>query len=89
MPRYADQRNAMDDPILELSKQAEKLHPRDRARLAEALLASLEDPAEPANDALFREELAKRIADVEAGRVQLISAEEAFASLRRSLRTAQ
>ena len=66
----------MTDLVAELSAQAQSLPPEDRARLAEALLASL-DPAEPDGDAAWSDELRRRIADLETGAVEGIPADQA------------
>lgn len=76
----------MTDPVAELSQRAKALAPEDRARLAEELLASLEGELEPQLDAAWDAELAKRIAEVDSGAVELVPADEVFARVRRSLR---
>ena len=76
----------MTDLVAELSERARSLAPEDRARLAEELLASLEDDQEPEVDAAWDEEIRKRIAEIEGGAVKLLPADEVFARVRRSLR---
>ena len=56
-------------------EQALLLSPRDRAILAEKLLASLDQP-DPAIDALWAEEVENRISAYEAGELKAIPAEE-------------
>lgn len=56
-------------------EQALLLSPRDRAILAEKLLASLDRP-DPAIDALWAEEVENRINAYEAGELKAIPAEE-------------
>jgi putative addiction module component (TIGR02574 family) len=75
----------MTDLVTELSQRARELTPEDRARLAEELLASLEEKLEPEVDAAWNEELRKRIAEVENGTARLIPASEVFARVRRAL----
>lgn len=75
----------MSDLVTELSQRARELTPEDRARLAEELLASLEEKLEPEVDAAWNEELRKRIAEVESGTARLIPASEVFARVRRAL----
>ncbi|URI06125.1 addiction module protein [Aquincola tertiaricarbonis] len=75
----------MTDLVAELSAQAQSLPPEDRARLAEALLASL-DPAESDVDTAWSDELRRRIADLETGAVEAIPADQAFARVRAQLR---
>lgn len=77
---------AMPDLVDELSQRARELGPEDRARLAEELLASLEVTIEPEVDAVWDEELRKRIAEVESDAVKLVPADEVFARVRRTLR---
>lgn len=76
----------MPESVTELSQRALQLEPEDRARLAEELLASLEGDLEPQVDAAWDAELKRRIAEVEAGAVTLIPADEVFERVRRSLR---
>ena len=76
----------MTDLVTELSKRARELSPEDRARLAEELLESLEVGLDPEVDAAWDEELRKRVAEVEAGVVKLVPADEVFARVRRALR---
>lgn len=74
----------MPDQVTELTQRAHALPPEDRARLAEALLASLEGDDDTGS--AWDEELRKRIEEVESGAVKLVSANEAFARVRRALR---
>jgi putative addiction module component (TIGR02574 family) len=76
----------MTDPVAELSQRAQALAPEDRARLAEELLASLEDTLAPEVDAAWDAELKKRIAEFGSGAVKLIPADEVFARVRSLLR---
>jgi len=56
--------------------------PRDeRARLAEALITSLDEDAEVEH--AWAEEVARRLADIRAGTVPLIPAEDVYADLDR------
>lgn len=76
----------MTDLVTELTTRAHALLPEDRARLAEALLASLdEDRDQDQNDA-WDETLLRRIAEVEKGNTSLTPANEVFARIRRNLR---
>ena len=67
-----------------LEAQALKLSNSERARLAERLLASLDEDSEI--EEAWAAEVERRIADVESGRVQMIPAEEAIARARKSLK---
>ena len=75
----------MPDLVAELSQRARELAPEDRARLAQELLASLEGDLEPEVDAAWDAELRRRIAEVDAGAIKLIPADEVFARVRRTL----
>ncbi len=74
----------MRDRVAELAAIAKVLLPEERARLAEELLASL-DPQEAEVAAAWDEELRRRIDEIDAGTVELIPADEAFARVRREL----
>lgn len=74
----------MPDLVAELSAQASALPPEERARLAEALLASL-DPHDTEVEAAWDEELRRRIDEVECGTVPLVPADQAFAQVKRAL----
>ena len=73
----------MSLPMADLEAQALSLPPEDRARLLERLIASFE-PESPARTAWM--ELARqRRDDVCAGRVQMVSGDEALARVRARL----
>jgi putative addiction module component (TIGR02574 family) len=69
--------------VEELVERARTLSPEDRARLADELLASLEDEAEPEADALWEKEIGRRVQEIKNGTAKLISAEEVFAETAR------
>ena len=71
-----------------LLKQALELPRTDRAALARDIIASLDEPLEPAEDveAAWLEEVKKRLADVDAGRAKLIPWEEVRAEITARLR---
>ena len=75
----------MPDPVVELSKQAQTLLPEQRARLAELLLDSIHQSPDLAVEQAWDQELQKRIAEIEQGTAVLISADEVFAQVRRSI----
>ena len=56
----------------------------DRARLAALLLASSE-PSEPDSTVAWDQEIARRAAELDAGHVHSIAADEVFAALDRPL----
>jgi putative addiction module component (TIGR02574 family) len=64
----------------QIEAAALSLPPEGRARLAERLLASLDD--DPQNTAAWIAEAKRRDAEIEAGSVVPISAEEVFAKAR-------
>jgi len=73
----------MSDDLKELEQRAKSLTPEERARLAQILLESLEQP--PATDikAAWDREIEQRVAAYERGELQTISAEDVFAEARR------
>lgn len=75
----------MSDLITELAARAQALPPEERARLAEALLASL-DPRVAEIERAWGIELRRRIDEMEQGLVQAVPATEAFAQVRRALK---
>ena len=69
----------------ELSRQALALPPEERVRLAEELLATVQqEDAEV--EAAWDEELKRRIAEIDAGTARLIPAEDVFAEIRRLIK---
>lgn len=67
--------------LKELETQALQLSPQERGELIHRLIVSLEGPAEDTPEAIAKawdEEIARRVADMEAGRTQWIPAEEVF-----------
>ena len=75
----------MSDLVEELSHKARALPPEDRVRLAEELLASVQE-AHAEVDAAWEEEIKRRIAEIDSGKAKLIPAEEVFAEVRRLLK---
>ncbi len=71
--------------VEELSQKARTLSPEDRARLAEDLLASLEEASESveAVEAAWEQEIRQRVQDVKSGTAKLVPAEDVFAETRR------
>lgn len=74
----------MTDRVAELTAHAQALNPEERARLAQALLASLE-PNVAGTDAAWDAELRRRIDEIASGAVTPIPAVDAFAQVRRAL----
>ena len=69
----------MPEPVQAVADAAMKLSPADRELLVEQLLASLDQ-----GDALhpdWHDEIARRMADLQAGRARFVPADEAMARL--------
>jgi putative addiction module component (TIGR02574 family) len=56
-----------------LLKAALKLPTRERATFAGSLLQSLDEKVDPDAEALWADEIARRVKDIDAGKVRLIS----------------
>ena len=76
----------MADPARDLESKALKLPPRKRARLAERLLASLDEGSDANAEALWREEAERRLDELESGKVRGIPASDVVKKARSSLR---
>ena len=68
----------MDTLFDEIVADAMKLHPRDRVRLAQRLVSSLDDQIEADAEALWVAEAERRLEELRTGRVKGIDAAEAF-----------
>ena len=75
----------MANLIDEITQKARALPAADRVRLAEELLATVQETDEEV-EAAWDAEIKRRVAEVEAGTVKVIAAEEVFAEVRRLLR---
>jgi putative addiction module component (TIGR02574 family) len=65
----------------ELESQALQLPPQERSKLIHRLIVSLDGEPEESPEAIAKawdEEIARRVADMDAGRTQWIPAEEVF-----------
>jgi len=67
----------MTQEATELLKKALSLPVAERADLAGSLIESLDETHDPAVEAAWDEEIARRMADIDSGRVKPISLEEA------------
>ena len=76
----------MTTTVDEITLKARLLPPEDRARIAEDLLASLQEDADPAVEAAWDTEIRHRLDEVDAGTAKLIPAAEVFAEIRRMLK---
>lgn len=72
--------------VEELSARARALPDEDRARLAEELLASLDQAPDASAESAWEHETQRRIAEIEAGVAKLVSAEDVHAEARRLMR---
>jgi len=70
--------------IEELSRKARSLSPEERVRLAEELLATVQE-VDAETEAAWNEEIKRRIAEIDSGTARLIPADEVFAEVRRLL----
>jgi putative addiction module component (TIGR02574 family) len=75
----------MPNLVEELSARAMTLPTRDRARLAEELLESLEGETDSSSEDAWDQEIERRVSEVEAGTAKLIPAEDVHAEARRML----
>jgi putative addiction module component (TIGR02574 family) len=75
----------MSTALAELKQKASQLSENERAELALALIESLDGEPEVGVDEAWRIEIARRIAQIERGEVQLIPGDDVFARLRRKL----
>jgi putative addiction module component (TIGR02574 family) len=71
----------MDQSYIELYAQALKLSAGDRAELAGLLLESLDDGADDNVDEAWREEIERRMQEMDNGTVTLVSWEQVRARL--------
>jgi putative addiction module component (TIGR02574 family) len=76
----------MFDLVAELSQKSQALRPEERARLAELLLDSIHASEDQTTEDAWDEELMRRIDEVDRGVATLVSAEDAFAQVRRAIR---
>ncbi len=75
----------MAENLKEIENQALQLSPEERSELIHRLIVSLEGEPEDSPEAIAQawdEEIARRVADMEAGRIQWIPADEVMARLR-------
>lgn len=76
----------------ELEEQALHLSPEERGQLIHRLIVSLEGTPEDTPEAIaiaWDKEIARRVADMEAGRTQWIPADEVMARLRAKISAAR
>jgi putative addiction module component (TIGR02574 family) len=76
----------MARPARDLEAQAMKLPRRERARLAQRLISSLEEGVDVDAERLWLAEAERRLADLKSGRVAAIPAERVMRKVRAALR---
>lgn len=76
----------MASPARQIESKALKLPPRERARLAERLISSLDDEADVDAEELWIREGERRLDELHAGRVKGRSAAGVFRRARATLR---
>ena len=70
----------------EIAADAMKLSLRDRVRLAQRLVSSLDDEIEPGVESLWVAEAERRLEELRSGKVTGIDAAEAFKNAREALK---
>lgn len=75
----------MSPQLQEFTEQALKLPPRERASLAEQLIASLDELTLEQNEQLWAEEAERRYREYQLGMIPARSAEDALRDARASL----
>jgi len=76
----------MDARFEEIVASALKLPARERVRLAQDLIASLDKDVDPDAEALWLAEAERRLEELRSGKVRGVPADEAFARARNALR---
>lgn len=76
----------MSSTLDQLAIEAMKLSPRERVRLAQQLVSTLDDERETDTEELWFAEADRRLAELRSGKVQGIDSDAAFRSAREALR---
>ena len=76
----------MASPARQIESKALKLSPRERARLAERLIASLDDQVDADAEAAWIREAERRLDELRTGKVKGRSAASVFRKARSTLR---
>ena len=76
----------MAKPTRELESEALKLSARERTRLAQRLILSLERDVDADAEKLWRQEAERRLGEIKSGKVAGIPAEKVIRKARSSLR---
>ena len=69
--------------VEELVQRARALSAQDRARIAEELLASLDEDSDSDSEADWEQEIGRRVDEIRTGKAKLIPAEQVFAETAR------
>jgi len=69
----------MTDLVVELAQRGRALEAKDRERLVDLLLDSLDDAPDPAVEEVWRLEIRRRVAAYERGEATLFDADEVMA----------
>jgi putative addiction module component (TIGR02574 family) len=72
-----------------LEKEVLDLPPRSRVRLAEKIIESLDDYADPGLAALWDDEIGRRVKEIESGAEKGIPADQVMKKARRALNEAR
>lgn len=78
--------------LKEIEEQALQLTPRERSELAHRLIVSLDGEPEDSPEAIAKawdEEIARRVADMDAGRTKWIPADEVMTRIRHKIAAAK
>ena len=73
----------MQDPVSDLVQRGRALATKDRERLVDQLLESLNEPAAAELNAAWEAEIERRLSEYDQGTAQAVPAEEVFAKARR------
>jgi putative addiction module component (TIGR02574 family) len=76
----------MDSSARKIEAQALQLPPKERARLAQRLIASLDPESERDAEQVWLEEAERRLDEIESGKVAGIPAEQVLEKARSTLR---
>jgi putative addiction module component (TIGR02574 family) len=72
----------MPDTVSEIAQLGKRLPRKERERLVDELLASLNEPATTELDAAWSAEVERRVAAYDRGEIHAVSANEVFAKAR-------
>jgi putative addiction module component (TIGR02574 family) len=76
----------MSTNLDQLTADAMKLSPRERARLAQRLVSTLDDEVETHTEELWFAEAERRLGELRSGKVEGIESDDAFRTAREALK---